>query len=426
MRPTWRQVRGETGTIARLAGASRFFGWISLFVPAMVVLPNSGAAPAVDESAEVRGIRFGVHGSRTRVVIDITRRVDFKARLLDRPARLVVDLPEVRWPVEAEALERPRGLATGYRFGLLHPGTSRLVVDLAQPARLRARFALPPGEGVRGWRLVMDLEPRRGAAPPEQPARVAAPPPRVRPPRPRPPELAKPEQIAEKRPVIVLDPGHGGIDPGTIGVGGIREKRLTLTFARVLERELERGGRFRVELTRRDDRFIPLRERIAIARRYGADLFLSIHADSIDDPRVRGASVYTLSERASDQEAERLARKENKADILAGLDLSDQDEVVREILIDLAQRDTNNKSIRLAESLIRALAPVRRLLRQYRRYAGFAVLKSPDTPSVLLELGYLSNREDAARLTDPAYQRRLARAIRKAIEEYFATRRPPL
>jgi len=169
-----------------------------------------------------------------------------------------------------------------------------------------------------------------------------------------------------------------------------------------------------------------LRERIAIARRLGADLFLSLHADSIDDRRVRGASVYTLSEQASDAEAERLAHKENRVDVLAGVDLSVQDEIVAGILIDLARRDTNNKSIIFAETLIEEIDDVAELLRRTRRYAGFAVLKAPDTPSVLLELGYLSNPRDAARLSDPRYRERLARSIARAIDRYFDNLRPPL
>ncbi len=424
---------GRSETIRQRFAAAFAVVRLPWIVPIIVVLLAAPAAFAASNLPEVRGIRFGVHGSRTRIVIDITHKVDFKARLLSHPPRAVVDLSEVRWRVARDPLGRPRGLARGHRFGLLEPGRSRLIVDLRSAARIAARFTIPPGEEHPYWRYVLDLEPAPETAAGARPvAEAATPAPRQRsarlvpPPRPKPAPAGKAPPSVVRRPVVVLDPGHGGIDPGTIGVGGVREKDLTLAFARVLREELARGGRYEVHLTREDDRFIPLRERIAIARAHRADLFISLHADSIDDPGVRGASVYTLSEKASDAEAERLARKENKVDILAGVDLSDQDAVVAEILIDLARRDTNNKSIRFAENLIRSLSPVRRLLRRNRRFAGFAVLKAPDTPSVLLELGYLSNRADAARLVDAAYQRRLARAIREAVDRYFDTLRPPL
>ncbi len=226
--------------------------------------------------------------------------------------------------------------------------------------------------------------------------------------------------------MIVIDPGHGGVDPGTIGVGGLREKDLTLAMARALARELRQSGRYVVHLTRADDRFVPLRERVRIARRLGADLFLSLHMDSLADRRVQGASVYTLSEQASDAEAARLAAKENLVDVLAGLEVPVEDPTVARILLDLAQRDTLNKSIVLAEALVREIARVQPLLRRNRRYAGFAVLKAPDTPSVLIELGYLSNPQDAARLSDPAFRRRLAGAIRRAIDAYFRAPVRPL
>ncbi len=227
-------------------------------------------------------------------------------------------------------------------------------------------------------------------------------------------------------PVIVLDPGHGGVDPGTRGVNGVDEKEVTLAFARAVRRELLKSGRYRVFLTRSDDRFIPLRERVRFAQERGADLFMSLHADSIADPTIAGASVYTLSETASDAEAARLARKENKVDILAGVDLTGQDPIVASILIDLAWRETNNRSIRFAELLTEELGRVIRLLRRNRRFAGFVVLKSPETPSVLIELGYLSNERNAALLTEPGYRQRVAVAVRRAVDRYFDGLKPPL
>jgi N-acetylmuramoyl-L-alanine amidase len=221
------------------------------------------------------------------------------------------------------------------------------------------------------------------------------------------------------RRTIVIDPGHGGIDPGTIGVDGIEEKSVVLAMAKDLRTVLEATGRYHVALTRNGDTFIPLRDRIRIAREAGGQLFISLHADSIAKPHFRGASVYTLSDTASDAEAELLASKENKADIITGTDLSNHDPVVTSILIDLAQRNTSNRSIAFADLLSARLGEVTHLVRKHRRFAGFAVLKSPDLPSVLIELGYLSSHEDAVELVREDWRNRMSRAILTAIDRFF-------
>jgi len=222
---------------------------------------------------------------------------------------------------------------------------------------------------------------------------------------------------------VVIDPGHGGIDPGTTGRRKrVFEKHITLAMARRLKRELDNGGRYKTVLTRTRDVFVRLRDRIARARGSGADLFISLHADSMANSRIRGASVYTLSERASDKEAAALAAKENKADLIAGMDLSANSKQVTDILIDLAQRETMNHSVRFARILVDEMRKSTRFLRKSHRFAGFAVLKAPDVPSVLLEMGYLSNAEDEARLIQPRYRARLAKAIARAIDRYFDAR----
>jgi N-acetylmuramoyl-L-alanine amidase len=231
----------------------------------------------------------------------------------------------------------------------------------------------------------------------------------------------RPRPPPHRLPVIAIDPGHGGKDPGTVGINGVLEKEVTLDVARRLRTLIERTGRYEVVLTRDDDVLISLRERIERARRADAALFISVHADSIGDSGFRGASVYTLSDQASDAEAARLAAKENRADVIAGTDLSAHDEVVAGILIDLAQRVTNNKSIEFADVLASELADVTALVRNTRRFAGFVVLKSPDVPSVLLELGYLSNPTDATNLARPEYRDKMARSTVRAIDRYFAT-----
>lgn len=427
---------------------------------ATFVLLLFGKALASD-APEVVGVRFGINEAVTRVVLDADKPLRFATTVLADPPRLVVDLDDVRWRVREHPQNRPVGLAQSVTYGRLGPERARLVVDIARPFRIVRQERLPPSPETGHHRILVDITalpppapPAAVAAAPSTPrtAEAAAPPPRFSPPLPRPvrvaeapaapaPVLAMPAPPAERpaatgvavaagpplrpadpplrRRVVVIDPGHGGIDPGTIGINGVPEKVITQQIASRLTELIEGTGRYDVVLTRQGDEFVALRDRIARAHRANASLFISIHADSLADARLRGASVYTLSDTASDSEAALLAAKENKADIIAGTDLSAHDEVVAGILIDLAQRDTNNKSIEFADVLTAELGEVTKLLRNTRRFAGFVVLKSPDTPSVLLELGYLSNPTDAANLADPAYQKRLAAATLRAIDRYF-------
>jgi N-acetylmuramoyl-L-alanine amidase len=238
------------------------------------------------------------------------------------------------------------------------------------------------------------------------------------------PVPATPQQKPDHRPgkrTIVIDPGHGGIDPGAIGDAGTYEKNVVLAMALELRRQLAATGRYEIVTTRDDDSFIRLRDRLQIARQSQGELFISLHADSLRQAQqVAGLAIYTLSERASNEEAARLAQKENRADILGGVDLSDQEDIVTQILIDLAQRDANNKSIRVAELMVDELGGVTTMLRRQRQQAGFVVLKSPDMPSVLIELGYLSNPREEQLLRDPAYLAKLATALVRAIDRYFA------
>ncbi|MHA1568938.1 MAG: N-acetylmuramoyl-L-alanine amidase family protein, partial [Alphaproteobacteria bacterium] len=246
---------------------------------------------------------------------------------------------------------------------------------------------------------------------------------RVAAPAPAEPPPVKPARRADQRPLIAIDAGHGGVDPGAIGSRGTYEKKITLAFARELKRQLDATGRFRATLTRERDIFVRLRGRIAIARRAGADLFISLHADSLGSRRPRGASVYTLSNKASDKEAAALAAKENKSDLIAGVDLTHENPVVANILIDLAQRETMNQSARFAKTLIREMGRDMRLMRNTHRFAGFAVLKAPDVPSVLIELGYLSNPTEEKLLNSAAYRKKATGAIVRAIKARFVRTR---
>jgi N-acetylmuramoyl-L-alanine amidase len=230
---------------------------------------------------------------------------------------------------------------------------------------------------------------------------------------------AEPRKPPLRTRLIAIDPGHGGIDPGAIGINGALEKDVTLDAARELARQLEATKRYRVELTRTDDEFVPLQDRVARARAVNAELFISLHADALPDAHMRGATVFTLSEKASDSEAAAVAARENKADLIAGIDLSRHTPEVSEILFDLARRQTNNLSIRLAREVVGELSHRVRLLHNSHRAAGFAVLKAPDIPSALVEMGCLSNREEERQLQQASYQRNLAACLTRSVNDYF-------
>jgi N-acetylmuramoyl-L-alanine amidase len=234
------------------------------------------------------------------------------------------------------------------------------------------------------------------------------------------PEPVEPRGLpADGKPVVVIDPGHGGVDPGAIGVSGMYEKYITLAMARELKASLEKNGRYKVFLTRDRDVFIRLRDRVAIARQYNADLFISLHSDSVANPQLKGLSVYTLSQNASDSEAQALADKENKADLIAGIDLSHESADVANILIDLAQRETMNRSAGFASGVVDEVGRDTNLLGNTHRFAGFAVLKAPDVPAVLIELGYLSNETEERSLRQPEYRAKLAKSISRAVDRFF-------
>lgn len=360
-------------------------------------------------------IRFGDNDRRTRIVLDLSRTAPSRVFALSEPARVVIDLPELDWQAGPAAADGA-GVVERYRSGVFRPGTSRVVLDLSGPARIEKSFSLLPEAG-RPARVVIDLVPDASLPPT---ALTAPPPPEVAARASTPVPGRKPDRSI---PTIVLDPGHGGVDPGAVN-GEIYEKTIALNFALVLRDRLEATGRYRVVLTRDDDVYLRLRERVGRARAAGADLFMSLHADSLERQQVRGASVYTLSETASDDETARLAAKENRADVIAGVNLDVEEDEVAGILIDLAMRETKNQSKRFANTLVETLgANDIALLRNTHRFAGFTVLKAPDVPSVLFEIGYLSSPAEARLLMSEAHQARLAEATLKAIDRYFDTLR---
>lgn len=390
---------------------------IMVLAVAVMAAAASFGAPA-SAATGVTDLRVGQHPDKVRFVLDLTDRVDFVVFMLPDPYRIVLDLPQVSFDLPDNRHSRRVGAISGWRYGLFEPGTSRVVIDASAPMAVKSAFILPPS-GSNGNRLVIDLTPTDResflAASNETVAkRVALRAPSIRAPNATP----APAPAGDLRRVIVIDPGHGGVDPGALG-NKHHEKEIVLATALTLARKLEKTGRYKVVMTRDRDTFIGLRERIAIARRAGADLFVSLHADSINDTGLRGLSVYTLSETASDEEAAALATSENKVDIIAGLDLSDQAPEVTDILIDLAQRRTKNLSARMAAHVVEEMAKVTPLLSRSHRFAGFAVLKAPDVPSVLVELGFLSNPTDHRNLEDPAFRDRLADGLGRAIDSYF-------
>jgi N-acetylmuramoyl-L-alanine amidase len=363
--------------------------------------------------------RVGGDDSMTRFVMDLSRKVDLHAFTLADPYRVVIDIPEVTFKLPPKTGETGRGLVKAFRFGLVMPGGSRIVLDAAKPVRIDKAFAIEATAGQPA-RLVIDLSAidrasflRTMAAEnhPPPPATTGA-------------VDREPASGNDPRPIIVIDPGHGGIDNGTKSASGVTEKSIVLEFALGLRDRLEKTGRYRVVMTRTDDSFIPLADRVRMARIRQAALFVSIHADALTkgEGDARGATIYTLSETASDAEAARLADDENRADLIAGVDLSHEPGDVADILIDLAQRETKAYSMHFAKDLVAEMHKVTRMHKHPMKAAGFKVLKAPDVPSVLVELGYVSNQSDLKHLVSGTWQTRTADAIGHAIDTFFSAR----
>jgi N-acetylmuramoyl-L-alanine amidase len=379
--------------------------------------PNTPVPPDLYPIAS--DARLGGDGQRTRLVVDLSRTIEVAAFTLADPYRVVIDLPQVTFQLPARTGENGRGLIKAFRYGLVMQGGSRLVVDAAGPVRVDKAFVLDPVDGQPA-RLVLDLVSIDRASFMRNLALEAKP---RRAPETKPAEIVK--RGNDGRPLIVIDPGHGGPDTGTIAASGEMEKAIVLEFAQALTEKLEKSGKYRVTMTRTDDRFVPLGERVRIARTQGAALFVSIHADALasrHEADVRGATVYTVSDTASDDEAARLADDENKADAIAGVDLSAEPEEVADILIDLTQRETKNFSAHFARAVVGELKNAAKLHKHPLKSAGFKVLKAPDVPSVLIELGYVSNKQDLKLMTSDTWRARTSDALAQAVNTYFSTR----
>jgi N-acetylmuramoyl-L-alanine amidase len=388
-----------------------------LFAAAALAAEGSLAgAPEPDSFPIATDVRLGGDEADTRFVMDISRKIDLHAFTLADPYRVVIDIPEVVFKLPPKAGESGRGLIKAFRFGLMMEGGSRLVLDVVKPVRIEKAFVVDAAAGDPA-RLVLSLVPTDRQSFLRQIGvdnRLSA----------QTPPRGEPQaDSGDKRPVVVLDPGHGGIDTGTRAPTGEAEKDIVLDFAKRLRARIEQEGKYRVLMTRTDDTYIPLAERVEIARQANAALFVSIHADSL--PRkegdARGATVYTLSNTASDAEAAQVAEQENRADVIAGVDLKDQPDDVAGILLDLAQRETKTFSLQFARKLVGDLKGVTLLHKDPIKSAGFRVLRAPDVPSVLVELGYVSNREDLQSLMSDAWRDRTADSIAAAIDSYLST-----
>jgi len=383
-------------------------------------------------------VRLAGDDKRTRFILDLDRNIPFRAFALADPYRVVVDLPQVTFQLASGAGTAGRGLIKAFRYGLVMPGGSRIVFDLAGPARIEKSYVLDAANG-QPPRLVLELEAvdrttfvqslaaesrpdlRPAVGTTDAVAAIAT--------------VATSAAVAEAtgtakaaeppdvRPVVVIDPGHGGIDNGT-QAGGESEKNLVLGFALALRDRVEKAGKYRVVMTRTDDTFIPLGDRVRIARNQSAALFISIHADAL--PRregdAQGATIYTLSDKASDAEAERLAELENKADAIGGVNLTEEPTDVADILIDLAQRETRTFSNRFARLLKNEMKTTARMHKHPLKSAGFKVLKAPDVPSVLIELGYVSNKSDLEHLVSDNWRSKTVGSVAQAVDTFFAKR----
>ena len=376
--------------------------------------------------------RLAGDAKQTRFILDLDKAVQFRAFALADPYRVIVDLPQVSFQLPAGVGVAGRGLVKAFRYGLVMPGGSRIVFDLTGPAKIAKSYVLEAANG-QPPRLVLEFEEVdrtafvQSLAPENRPelrpaiaeanaAAARADAPAAPKPAPGPPD---------KRPVVVIDPGHGGVDNGTqAGGGDIMEKNLVLGFGLALRDRIEKSGKYRVVMTRTDDTFIPLGDRVKIARNESAALFVSIHADAL--PRgegdAQGATIYTLSDKASDSEAERLADAENKSDAIGGVSLADEPTEVADILIDLVQRETKTFSNRFARVLMGEMKNTVRMHKHPLKSAGFRVLKAPDVPSVLVELGYVSNKGDLEHLVSENWRNRTVGSIAQAIDTFLAKR----
>lgn len=399
-----------------MTGIQKLFCFFSFFLCFFI---KTGGNDAFAARAELKQIRMAVHADRSvRFVADLNQEVPYYISILPNPNRILIDFEDTSYP--ADLKKQTAGVKKGVkdlRIGTIHKTNTRVVLELSENILPKKAFYLAPQSGF-SWRFVIDFKPvtesqiasfqpfgtMKSVSLKNSSAAV---------------KNAGKKNTSNKKPIIVIDAGHGGKDPGAIGISGQYEKHLTLAMAKEVRRQLLETGRYQVFMTRDKDISLTLPQRIQIAHRHEADLFASFHADSASNKKARGLSVYTISEKASDREAAALAERENKADIILGIDLSNETKEVSNILIDLAKRDTMDKSSTFASLLVGQMRKKVALVPDAHRFAGFFVLKSPSIPSVLVEMGYLSNRQEEKLLKQASYRKKLATAFVKAVDAYF-------
>ncbi|VTZ27038.1 N-acetylmuramoyl-L-alanine amidase [Methylocella tundrae] len=398
---------------------------------------STAPAPSAAGAIEASAADLDDGGDHASLVFELSAPVEAAGFVLADPDRIIIDASEIRFMIDSEigkavapprrhgdrdggasvrTLVNPRGLVTSFRFGQIEKGRSRIVIDLSGPARI-VRAGCEKSGGGGKTRLVIELAKtdRAHFAAAAQTARAAL----AQPARDR---IAEKIQSAAGKPIVMIDPGHGGIDRGA-SVNGLIEKDLVLDFAKALAARLDADGLYQPVLTREDDSFISLSERVRMARDRKVALFVSIHADTLAEATdVSGATVYTVSDRASDAEAARVAEKENQADSAAGLDRTEDASEVSDILFDLTRRETRAYSHVFAHTLLNYWKVAGRLNKNPQRSAGFRVLKAPDVPSVLLELGYLSNEKDDIALSSPQWRDQAVSRMAEAIKAFFSER----
>jgi N-acetylmuramoyl-L-alanine amidase len=404
--------------------------WRITILAAAMILAGSSPVLAQGRAQEpaalpvATDIRVAGDDQSTRLIMDVTQNLGVRAFTLADPYRVVVDIPQTIFQLPPKSGDAARGLIKAYRFGLVMAGGSRIVIDVTKPVRIEKAQMLEAKDGQPA-RLVLDLAATdreafmrhlaldRTAVKANEAIRKSID-----------TGLAD-KPSGDTRPLIVLDPGHGGPDTGTKAGGGeIMEKDVVLGFSMVLREQLEKSGRYRVVMTRTDDTFIPLIDRVKFARHRQAQLFVSIHADALpkSGADVQGATIYTLSDTASDAEAAKLAEDENRSDQIAGIDFGKEPGDVADILLDLAHRETKTFSHAFARLLIGEMRNAVRLHKKPLKSAGFVVLKAPDVPSVLIELGYMTNKQDLKLLTSDAWRAKTAATMAEAVDQFFRTR----
>jgi N-acetylmuramoyl-L-alanine amidase len=362
---------------------------------------------------QLQEVRAWADQGSTRVVFDLNGQAKYSVFTLSNPDRVVVDLKDTHLAYQVDNSSFPQGPVKQIRTAARNGDDLRVVIDMSRKVEAKS-FLLDPEGGV-GHRLVIDLQNDGASA-----ATVAKAAPSVTP--------AWGERVSEEHRdvVVVIDAGHGGKDVGAIGATGTYEKDVVLAVAQKLAAQINKQPGMKAVLTRDGDHFLRLRQRTTIARKHGADLFVSIHADSFRNGLAKGSSVFALSQRgASSEMAKLLAEKENASDLIAGIDLEDKDDLVKSVLLDLSQTGAIKESLEVGDKVLRQLGGVGKLHKRTVEQAGFAVLKSHDVPSILVELAFISNPTEERRLKDPNHQHKMAQAIMDGVKGYFEASPPP-